>query len=281
MPGPACRRALALSFAIATVGCGERTAPAPSTVTWAVEIDVDWGSATRLRVREHGRILATVSRDDPASWRFEVTTIDGRPALPVLTLEGLYPCGWRDLLVDGIFPVSPRPSSGTTAASRRPALYVRARPGEEREIVLVHVDNRGQPEATLALGQAEARIPANAKQTLQLPVPRCEEGTRVFWNGRELGRLPKDNRRADPDSDRSYAPDWLIDGSGNRCYLLRFVTYGGGYATGTSRRLPRRQLVDLPPGGAPFFLEEPPQEVMAPAGAGQVLRGHLTEVPCR
>lgn len=222
---------------------------------------------------------------------------------PALSAKILLPCGWRDLALQ----VEQAPSAEELKAAAREKRDVRLRVNTAplpTEMVEFWTDNRGGPDARLAIGQTWVVIPAGIQRRFYLPASDCAEGATVTLNGTVIGHLPLELAREDfgrdtyslghPDVDERSSRVYLLDVSGGRCYRITERKYGKpgqsyfGFAPGEAQMSYRRKhLHRLLPTEVHFFLEKAPKNLQVSSSFSPVsyglfeLRNELVEVPCR
>ncbi|HUF79540.1 MAG TPA: hypothetical protein VMN03_00270 [Burkholderiales bacterium] len=277
----------------------------PKRVTYRLEFRPARDPSPAVRLRADGRELgvftapATLALPSRPHRKFEPEAL-----LPKLTAQMLSPCGWRDVSV----AVDGAPSAEELRAAERDhqELPLRVTSGS---LQLNHAefwtDNRGGPEARLAIGQMEVKLPADAHQEYALPLADCAEGLAVTLDGKKVAELPPAITQAGfdqgstyslghPDVDESVSRVFLLDVSGARCYRITEKKYGKpgadyfGFAPGeTEMTYRRKHLHRMMPTDVHFFLEKAPKTLQVSTQFSAVsygmfeLRNELVEIPCR
>lgn len=220
-----------------------------------------------------------------AGWRVTGPYPDGKqPAtVPVITVEKLFPCGWRKVASEQQNPL-PQEFEAFNRTAASPLIQVTL--VEEKHLVNFHVDNRGGAPAVLALGQQKRRLLPGGHadngrdyQLVSFDLPDCPDGASVRWDDREIGILALEG----------LTPDLLVDPTGKRCYVFRELNYttaegrrqfaGLPLSGPVTTRLAPRHLHRLP-ARLSYFLERAPDRIGTNWPSGEV-RGELHDSPCR
>ncbi|MGH9509345.1 MAG: hypothetical protein ACRD2M_05370, partial [Terriglobales bacterium] len=230
------------------------------TVTYRLDLVTSSDSTPPLKLfadgHELGLFVRTVS-DLLVSSRPH-RSFDPAMMQPSFAAKVLLPCGWRDLAVT----VEQAPTAVELKDAAREKRDVRLRLSAARmpaPMVEFWTDNRGGPEARLAVGQSWVTIPAGVQRRFDLPASDCPEGAAVTLNANTIGQLPLELAREDFGHDiyslgggdfggsvrdsRVY----LLDVSGARCYLITERKYAKpgqstfGFAPGETQMSYRRK----------------------------------------
>jgi hypothetical protein len=160
------------------------------------------------------------------------------------------------------------------------------------------VDNRDGTNAQVKMGRLELAIPGDSDQTIDIPLPLCNDNVIVSVNGEDVGPWPQ----ALPHSDVPYSSDFggavtpsnnvaaylFLDISGKRCYNYRQIEYVQNpnafpYAyDGTSvvtTGLTGHTFYALP-GRPDYFLTPAPRSVTVGRNQFTVVKNELIDAEC-
>ena len=142
------------------------------------------------------------------------------PGLPKISVRTQFPCGWREMLLNPVFPTY---TAVMDAVQKKTEPVIELRPDRQerggfRSFWELIVDNRIGDAAVLSLGEMELQVEAREITYLGIDQPDCSQGRSVKLNGETIGTLPVIGQK----ESAGYA---LIDPTAKRCYRLRDVTY--------------------------------------------------------